>query len=104
MYEDTKSGFELTDLPNPSNWVQLILSTLLCLLCGIVIMLMWNWFVVPLGLPAIGLIHALGLDMLVSFVITTSVPKITHFWDRWISAVLFALLTLLFGWVFHFFM
>ena len=42
-----------------------------CLLClghtffsGLVILKLWTWFMVPLGLPAIALYHAIGLDML----------------------------------------
>lgn len=42
-----------------------------CLLClghtlssGLAILKLWTWFMVPLGLPAIALYHAIGLDML----------------------------------------
>ena len=42
-----------------------------CLLClghtffsGFVILKLWTWFMVPLGLPAIAFYHAIGLDML----------------------------------------
>lgn len=31
---------------------------------GFVMQLMWAWFVVPLGVPAIGIAHALGLRLL----------------------------------------
>lgn len=33
---------------------------------GLTLVLLWGWFVVPLGLPAIGIFHALGLGFLVS--------------------------------------
>lgn len=38
------------------------------LLTGWAGMTLWGWFVVPLGLPAIGLWHALGLSLLVQLV------------------------------------
>lgn len=69
-------------------------------------MFMWNWFVVPLGLPMIGLVQALGLDTLITFIATTRVNTTPPdpFWDRWITAITYALLTLFAGWLLHFFM
>lgn len=78
-------------LSDPPYLLQFILSVVLSVLCGATIMFMWNWFVVPLGLPMIGLVQALGLDTL-------------PFWDRWITAITYALLTLFVGWLLHFFM
>lgn len=69
------------------------------------LMFMWNWFVVPLGLPVIGLVQALGLDTLITFIVTTRVnTNPDPFWDRWITAITYALLTLFAGWLLHFFM
>lgn len=34
---------------------------------GIVLFYLWMWFVVPLGVPAIGFLNALGLGLIVSF-------------------------------------
>ena len=63
------------------------------------------WFVVPLGLPMIGLVQALGLDTLITFIVTTRVnTNPDPFWDRWITAITYALLTLFAGWLLHFFM
>ena len=42
-------------LSDPPYLLQFILSVVLSVLCGATIMFMWNWFVVPLGLPMIGL-------------------------------------------------
>lgn len=83
-------------LSDPPYLLQFILSVVLSMLCGATIMFMWNWFVVPLGLPMIGLVQALGLDTLITF------PG--PFWDRWIIAITYALLTLFSGWLLHFFM
>jgi hypothetical protein len=32
---------------------------------------LWLWFMVPLGLPALSLMHAMGLDLLGQFVVMT---------------------------------
>lgn len=45
-------------LSDPPYLLQFILSVVLSVLCGATIMFMWNWFVVPLGLPMIGLVQA----------------------------------------------
>ena len=68
-------------LSDPPYLLQFILAVVLSVLCGATIMFMWNWFVVPLGLPMIGLVQAL-----------------------WITAITYALLTLFSGWLLHFFM
>lgn len=60
-------------LSDPSYLLQFILAVVLSVLCGATIMFMWNWFVVPLGLPMIGLVQALGLDTLITFIVTTRV-------------------------------
>ena len=92
-------------LSDPPYLLQFILSVVLSVLCGATIMFMWNWFVVPLGLPVIGLVQALGLDTLITFIVTTRVnTNPDPFWDRWITAITFALLTLFAGWLLHFFM
>lgn len=93
-----------TELKSPPIGVQLILALGLAILSGFTIMIMWGWYIVPLGLPAINIIHALGLDMLVTFIVTTKKSDNVPFWDRWIWATTFALLTLLFGWLLHFIM
>ena len=92
-------------LSDPPYLLQFILSVVLSVLCGATIMFMWNWFVVPLGLPMIGLVQALGLDTLITFIVTTRVnTNPDPFWDRWITAITYALLTLFGGWLLHFFM
>ena len=81
-------------LNDPPYLLQFILSVVLSVLCGATIMFMWNWFVVPLG-----------LDTLITFIVTTRVnTNPDPFWDRWIIAITYALLTLFAGWLLHFFM
>jgi len=36
------------------------------LMGGWVISILWNWFIVPLGLPAISLAHSIGLSLMVN--------------------------------------
>lgn len=91
-----------TGLKNPPVWVQFLLAGLLAVICGFTIMVMWGWFIVPLGLPTINIFHACGIDMLVTFLITTEPPKEFPFWDRWIHATTYTIMTLLCGWILHF--
>ncbi len=42
---------------------------------GFVIKIMWVWFMVPLGLPAISLAHAIGIDVLITFIVIPSVNE-----------------------------
>jgi len=34
---------------------------------GLIFSLLWGWFIVPLGIPAITVIHAMGLNLLIGF-------------------------------------
>ncbi len=40
---------------------------LLSILRGFVLSYLWQWFVVPLGVPDITVVHAIGISMLVAF-------------------------------------
>jgi len=44
----------------------LVMFACVIVFSGFVTVELWGWFVVPLGAPAIGIAHALGLRMLVS--------------------------------------
>ena len=100
MYDDSRTDKE--DLPF---LYQLFLSFALFVFCGLTIMFMWNWYVFPLGLPLIGLVQALGIDMLVTFIVTTKINTrpTEPFIERWTVGMLYALCTLGIGWLLHFF-
>ena len=34
---------------------------------GLVVMLLWNWFVVPLGVPYINFIHSIGIALVINY-------------------------------------
>jgi hypothetical protein len=50
------------------------LMTILAIYGGVVFWLMWGWFMVPLGLPQIGIAWAIGLSTIVVLV-TPTVPN-----------------------------
>ena len=52
----------------------LLLSVILTFTCGLTSMLLWNWFVAPLGVMKVGIFHAMGLDVLFTFWATLTVP------------------------------
>lgn len=88
---------------NPSTLTRILLGIILMLLSGLTIMWLWGWYIVPLGLPAISFVHALGLDLFISFVVTTQVnTQENQFWTHFIFGVTFAVMTAFLGWVFHF--
>jgi hypothetical protein len=51
------------------------LITAAILVHGFVLKLMWAWFLVPLGLPALGLAHACGLGLLARYLTWQRIPK-----------------------------
>jgi hypothetical protein len=69
---------------------------------GFVLMVLWGWFLIPLGLPAIGLSHAIGLSTLIGLV-THQMPSEGPSSDRTERGLLWALvvpaISLFIGWI-----
>ena len=47
--------------------LHIVLSLLSILLTGFTISVLWGWFVVPLGVTAIGMANAFGLSVMIMF-------------------------------------
>lgn len=71
---------------------------------GWVISVMWTWFVVPFGLPSIGVVWAIGLSCMVGMFITSPASAKSSD-DEVISKMLMPFVTgfiaLLIGWIVH---
>lgn len=71
---------------------------------GIVLSYMWLWFLVPLGLPVIGVLHALGISVIVTFL--TFNPFIKHEMHpkgtKIFISIFFPLVVFIFGYLYHF--
>ena len=77
----------------------------LVLLRGWVLSVLWGWFLVPLGIPAIGISHALGVNLIVTYLIYQypnfrSEPNLKES----LTYIFIPFAALGIGWVFHFFM
>ncbi len=68
---------------------------------ALVIKVLWGWFVIPLGVPAIGLAQAGGLSVLVTLAAVRSVQSPRAKEDIVAEMFLMPLVALAFGWVFH---
>lgn len=55
----------MSEPANKTEWTVFLLLPFTLTLGGLVIMTLWGWFVVPLGVHSIGLAQAVGLDLLV---------------------------------------
>lgn len=60
---------------------------------------MWSWFVVPLGVPAIGVTWAAGLLICSRFLKPVAPPKVDNYGQYVFGAVIVVPLTLLLGWL-----
>ena len=69
---------------------------------------MWAWFVVPLGVPPICLLHAVGLSVIVGFLITntdiTTNDNDKVSWGKFIGVLLRPWVCLGFSWIIHYLM
>ncbi len=45
----------------------LLLAVPIILLRGWILLLLWSWFIIPLGAPEITLAHAIGLGIIISY-------------------------------------
>ena len=77
---------------------------------GLAIKLMWGWFMVPLGLPSIGFVHAVGLGLFTHYLTWKQVPKPESeeikdiVYRRLITIFVYPLIVIAFGAVAHAFM
>lgn len=71
---------------------------------GVVLSYLWLWFLVPLGLPVIGIMHALGISLIVTFLVTSTGNKHEQYPKKTkaIMGILFPLIVFVFGYVYHF--
>lgn len=78
-------------------------------ICGLLfgawaVMLMWQWFIVPLGLPQIGVAQALGVDLLVTYL---CYPRRKKGDNSWLELILGAYSEVAFvlgaSWIIHLF-
>lgn len=81
----------------------LVLGIPLALLNGWVISWLWLWFLVPLGIPAIGVVHAMGISGIIGLLTKQYVPK-SDTGESFSFSIVFPLVCLLTGYVIHLFM
>lgn len=88
----------------------LALFLVVVLVRGFVLTYLWLWFMVPLGPSKLKIPHAIGIAMLVSYLTKYSVqtgpgnPTKEAAIEAIMTAILAALMTLLFGYIVHSFM
>lgn len=72
---------------------------------GFVLKKLWGWFMVPLGVVEIGIAMAIGISVIVSLLVQTTVPatKAEHK-EQVMYSVAVPVLGLFIGWVTHFFL
>jgi len=79
----------------------------LAILRGFVLSILWQWFALPLGLPEIGVAHAIGIALIVAMLAHQHSHEKQESDDPMASVLAGFLSTLLFllvGWIIHFFM
>ncbi len=90
--------------------VVILAFIVLVFLSAFTVSTLWGWFLVPLGLPVIGMAHAYGLGLLACYITgTTSLASTVAKQDKGayegiVTVLLVPCLVLLFGYVAHSFM
>jgi hypothetical protein len=61
--------------------IAIICAILATILSGFVLTQLWAWFIVPLGVPAIGIAHGIGLSLVASMLtLRTNATTVDHKW------------------------
>lgn len=82
-----------------------VLIVLGSLLGGVVLQDLWGWFIVPFGLPELGLAHAIGINIIVGFLTYRYIPrKNGDGWTAGITPFVYVLFAWVIGAVVHSFM
>lgn len=82
--------------------MKIVIGIVTGILRGFVVKALWGWFIVPLGVPGVGIAHALGIGFLVSYM-TKQMTETEErdFAKAMTFEVVWALLTLAFGFAAH---
>ena len=81
-----------------------VISITAFLLDGFVIKYLWEWFIVPLGVKPVTLIHAVGVSLLAATLTYQFYPvKRDELWDRLLFVYSTPIVALIFGWLIKFF-
>lgn len=82
--------------------VMIIVMVGLALLRGVVVADLWQWFVTPFGLPAIGIVHAMGVSLFVAALTfqnaKTNIDDDVKGWTRVFTGLFIGVLINLFVW------
>ena len=73
------------------------------LLKGLVLKILWGWFIVPLGIMEIGIAHALGFSIIITY-LTATISKNLEFKTIMINSFYSSCMALSLGFIFHLFM
>lgn len=87
------------------NFILIVVSIPLIILSGFIIKIMWGWYMVPLGVPPVTVAHAIGIDILVTYILGSSKMNLDRTLGEIITDVVGKkLIFLLLAWIVHFFM
>lgn len=74
------------------------------MLKGLVLKILWGWFIVPLGVVAISIPQALGLSILIILLASVKPAKESKWEEIMANSIASSSIVLLFGYIFHLFM
>jgi hypothetical protein len=80
----------------------IVLVTLSCILNAWALSVLWGWFVVPLGVNALGIAHAFGVSLVASLLVRPHRDKTTNkeeYAAEIVKVILVPLMALLFGYI-----
>lgn len=89
--------------------IGLLVDAIMVIINGVAVMLLWDWYITPLGAPAIDFVGAVGICLLATVLATKRVPpgKGESVEEAAIASILHNLVVLAFcvtvGFIFHLF-
>ena len=76
------------------------------ILNGFVLVKLWGWFVVPaFGLPTLSIPVAIGISLIIKYLTIhrSKTAEDVDMWEAYKFAISFPIMTLIIGWIIHFF-
>jgi hypothetical protein len=83
------------------SFLEFILAWVSSFVTGLCLAIMWKWFITPLGVPAISVIHAVGLCFIVGVLFGKKDPKAKIDVEKILYAMLYDGIGLLFSFLVH---
>ena len=78
MFPELKEETKMNSIDKVGIVIYFILMPIAIIVTGLLLSVFWGWFLVPIGLPAIGIAPSLGISLVIGMMTNHNIPFKDH--------------------------